>query len=228
MASTIIIDDGEIISATDYEKKAEEIKNRLDEDLFLSIDEDKTYDISYDKFGNKIKRKRTIKRNEVLPILTPIQVNSKLNEYLRIYKPLSSTEAQSIDDKEYLDALKHYMGLISYINQYVVFLPSKQTFCSFANITTPIYNDLLASAKYEQVFSSIEDYLIDANFTSAQSGLVDSKTIQNRLQTRNAGHNLIKNVDSITFIQNNNCSREEIDSKLKMFENMTKRIADKK
>ena len=59
----------------------------------------------------------------------------------------------------------------------------------------------------------------------AEAGLVDSKTTIAKLQTKNAGHNLVKNPESLTLIQNNNVVDEQkMDLLLSKFDGMTKKI----
>ena len=116
--------------------------------------------------------------------------------------------------RKFLFALKLYMHLISHINVYLAFLPSKQTFCSFANITSSIYNDLLQDVNYSAVFNSIVDYLVDANFTSSQAGIVDGKVTIAKLQTKDAGHNLIKSPESLVINNYNEIDKQQVNIKL--------------
>lgn len=212
MAKDIIFDGDTIINATDWEAKSKDIIERLDKELFDFIDEDELYNFRYSKDGDLLsKTKRQVKRGELKPTISPAQVTVKLNRYLRIYKPMTLEEAKTLDDSDYLEAYGYYLDIISHINQYVTFLGDKQSFSAFCNISTTVYNDLLTDAKYTQVFSSIEDGFVQSNFAVAEAGLIDSKTTIAKLQTKNAGHNLVKNPESLTIIQNNKINTSSID-----------------
>ena len=212
MPKDIIFDCDTIINATDWEAKSRDIIERLDKELFDFIDEDELYNFRYSKDGDLLsKTKRQVKRGELKPTISPAQVTVKLNRYLRIYKPMTLEEAKTLDDSDYLDAYGYYLDIISHINQYVTFLGDKQSFSAFCNISTTVYNDLMTDAKYTQVFSSIEDGFVQSNFAVAEEGLVDSKTTIAKLQTKNAGHNLVKNPESLTIIQNNKINTSSID-----------------
>lgn len=217
MSKKIYIEYDDSIDPMDYKAKLEYIIDVLEKEVFINAIEtsDKLEDLVNEE-NEKPQPRKAFKysKNEIMPTLTPMQVNAKLNELLRIYKPLSLEEAKKVGDINFLGALKWYMHLISHINVYLAFLPSKQTFCSFANITTYVYNELLQDVNFSQVFNSIEDYLIDANFTSSQAGIVDGKVTIAKLQTKDSGHNLIKSPESIVVNNYNNIDKQQVNLKL--------------
>ena len=218
------------INPMDYKAKLEYITQTMDAELFDQVEISKEKlekTIEQNPYLQRFQPKLYYGRNQIMPELTPMQVNAKLNELLRIFKPLTPTEAKNLPDTNYLDALKWYMQLISYLNKYITFLPSKQTFCAFANITTAIYNELLQDQNFSQVFNSIEDYLVDANFTSSQAGMVDNKTIISKLQMKDAGHNLIKSPEALTINNYNTIDKQQVNLQLERFRSMTKQITEK-
>lgn len=213
MSKELILEkDGRIVNSTDWKSKAEDVIAKLDTELFNEIYDDDLYDYKYDKDGNLTsKTKRRLKKGEMLPTISPAQVTAKLNRYLRVYRPMSLDEAMTLADTDYLEAYGYYLDVISHINKYVTFLGDKQSFSAFCNINTSVYNDLLAESGYSQVFSSIEDGFVQSNFAVAEAGLVDGRTTIAKLQTKNAGHNLVKNPESITLVQNNHINTSQID-----------------
>ena len=218
MSKPLIIECDNNIDPMDYKAKVEYIIDVMEQEVFANALETSDRLEAIAKGGeddNPVPRaKIKYSKYEIMPTLTPMQVNAKLNELLRIYKPLNLEQAKKVPDTQFLVALKWYMHLISHINIYLAFLPSKQTFCSFANITTSIYNDLLQDVNFSQVFNSIEDYLVDANFTSSQAGIVDSKTTIAKLQTKDMGHNLIKSPESIVVNNYNSIDKQQVNLKL--------------
>lgn len=221
MSKKLYVEYDDSIDPMDYKAKLAYIVDILEKEVFINAIEtsDKLEDLAKelsDDGNEKIAPRKAFKysKNEIMPTLTPMQVNAKLNELLRIYKPLNLEEAKKVGDINFLVALKWYMHLISHINVYLAFLPSKQTFCSFANITTYVYNELLQDVNFSQVFNSIEDYLIDANFTSSQAGIVDGKVTIAKLQTKDSGHNLIKSPESIVVNNYNNIDKQQVNLKL--------------
>ena len=217
MSKRIFVEYDNTIDPMDYKAKLEYIIDILEKEVFINANEtsDKLENLVNEE-NEKPQPRKAFKysKYEIMPTLTPMQVNAKLNELLRMYKPMNLEEAKKVKDTEFLVALKWYMHLISYINKYLAFLPSKQTFCSFANITSYIYNELLQDINYSAVFNSIEDYLVDANFTSSQAGIVDSKTTIAKLQTKDAGHNLVKSPESLVINNYNTIDKQQVNMKL--------------
>lgn len=218
MSKKLYLRTDDSIDPMDYKAKLEHIVNVLEIEIFANALEtsDKLEALTQTEEDEKPMPRKAFKysKNEIMPVLTPMQVNAKLNELLRVYKPMNLEQAKKIPDDKFLDALIWYMQLITHINKYLAFLPSKQTFCSFANITSSIYNDLLQDVNYSAVFNSIEDYLVDANFTSSQAGIVDGKVTIAKLQTKDAGHNLIKSPESLVINNYNEIDKQQVNIKL--------------
>ena len=223
MPKNIIIEDGQIINSNDWEGKSKKVIEALDKELFENIDMDDAYSYKYDKDGKLIaKTKRSVKRNEILPTISPAQVTTKLNRLLRIYKPMTLKEAMTLEDTEYLKAYGYYLDIIFYINKYTTFLGDKQTYSAFVNISTDTYNELLTDQRYCQVFASIEDGFVQSNFSVAQAGLIDNKTTIAKLETKGAGHSLIKSPEAVIINYNPKVDKTLINEKLNKFLSMTK------
>lgn len=235
MSKIINLDEnGQYVAPTDYKAKYEELVDKLQTELFDKVEE--MADQKLDKIDEKSSRGKSASysdvmsyaKNELQPILTPMMVTSRLNRYLRVFRPLNFDEAKNVEDTEYLEAFGYYCDLISYINDYLVYMPDKQTFCAFVNITTDIYNDLLSDPLHAQVFKSFEDSFVQTNFSAAQAGIVDTKTTLAKLQTKDAGHNLVKSPDSITVNQYNTIDKAAVNLQLDKFSSMVKSIEHKK
>lgn len=223
----VILDGERVVNATDYKAKSEEIIAQLHEQLFKDFTQENTTNEIMDKNGNLMQYKKKYSKNDIMPIIQPIKVTMLFNKLLRKYKPMTESEANTIDPEEYLDAFGYYSDIIAYINDYINFMPSKQTFSAFVNITSSTYNKLLTETRYAQVFGSIEDSMVDTNYYASQTGMVDSKTTLAKLETKDAGHNLVKSPDTVVFSPKVSFNTDELDKKLKYFDSMTKRIGDK-
>ncbi|MGN0960582.1 MAG: hypothetical protein ACI4PF_00115 [Christensenellales bacterium] len=224
MPKKIIIDDDQIVNSTDWEGKANKIIAKLGETLFNKLDEQQTIIDEETGETKPIKKANKFAKNMIKADLQPVQVTSKLNRLLRIYKPLSIIEARTIQDIEYLKAFGYYCDIISYINEYLVYMPDKQTFCAFINITTDIYNEFLGDPNYMQVFMSFEDSFNSTNFLAAQAGVVDGKVTITKLQTKDAGHNLVRNPEALTINNYNAIDKQQVNLKLEQWESMVSKI----
>ena len=200
----LIMDGDKIINATDWKAKSEDIIEKLNKQLFDKIEEEDTYDIKYSKEGVETSRtKKRVKKGEIMPLISATKVATLLNRLLRVYKPLTYKDALSIEPQEYLEANLYYLDIISHINDYIIFLPSKQSLSGFLSISVDTYNELLSNPAYSEVFKSFEDGFVDTNYMSAQSGVVDSRATMTKLSTRNAGHDLVRNLEFVKVSTNN-------------------------
>ena len=218
MAKEIIFDGGKVINSTDWEGKSKDIIAKLDAELFANIKEDDLYESHYSKEGDLLhKKKRKLGRGEIVPIISPAQVTVKLNRHLRVYRPMTTDEARSLEDIEYLDAYGYYLDIIAHINKYVTFLGDKQSFSAFCNITSDIYNEFLTDQHYSRVFASIEDSFVQSNFAVAEAGLVDGRTTIAKLQTKNAGHSLKRTDETVVYNVTNKINTSGIDAMYEKF-----------
>ena len=228
MPKEIIIENARIVNSTDWKAKSEYIIEQLNETLFKGLTLEDSYNITYDKFGNEVRKKKQVKKGDVMPDISAAQVTTKLNRLLRVYRPMTTAQAMTMEDTEFLEAYGYYLDIISHVNNYVTFIGDKQMFSAFCNITTDTYNELLTDPKYSQVFASIEDGFVQSNFSVAQAGLVDGKITVAKLQAKDAGHSLVKSPESITIVNNTKVDKVLVNQQLDKFLGMTKQIGGKK
>lgn len=217
MGKHYIIDGDNIIEPTDYEGKYNEVVAKLDE-LFGDLTQENTTQTNV--YGTQFKVQ--FRKNEIMPKLSPMQVSTKLNECLRLYRPLSLAEVRQLAPDNLQNAFVWFMKLTSYINQYLTFVTDKQMFCAFLGTTVAVYNDLLAEPAYGEILGGVEDYLISLNFTASQSGLTDTKMTMAKLQTNSQGHGLTKQIDSIPNVTINVLNKGKIDESLAKFKALTR------
>lgn len=212
MAKNYIIDNGNVIEPTDYEGKYHEVVENLEE-LFGELTQENTTQTN--TYGNQYKMQ--YRKNEIMPILTPMQVSTKLNESLRLYRPLSYAEVQRMTPDDLQNAFVWFMRLTSYINQYLTYVTDKQLFCAFVGTTVQVYNDLLQEPAFCEILNGVEDYLVSLNFTASQSGLTDRATTMAKLQTNAQGHGLTKQIDSVQNVTINMLDKGKVNESLAKF-----------
>lgn len=196
-----------------YTKRREMIQQELDERIFSNISDDDIYDRRYDKDGNETsKKKRTVKKNEVLPAVTASRVQSVLDSILILEEPMDLTTAKSVEPVEYRKACSEYFKLVDYINQYVPFRANKQTYCGFVGLLNDDFETLISDTYYGSTFKRIRDSFVGGAFVDASSGLYDTSAIIAESQTRGDGLNLIKNPEQINYSVNNTLNYTEMDS----------------
>lgn len=197
----------------DYVTRREAIQQELDDRIFSNISDDDIYDRRYDKDGNETsKKKRTVKKNEVSPIVTASRVQSVIDSILILEEPMDLTTAKSLEPAEYRKACSEYFKLVDYINQYVPFRANKQTYCGFVGLLNDDFETLISDTYYGSTFKRIRDSFVGGAFVDASSGLYDTSAIIAESQTRGDGLNLIKNPEQINYSVNNTLNYTEMDS----------------
>lgn len=197
----------------DYVARREAIQQELDERIFSNISDDDIYDRRYGKDGNVTsKKKRTVKKNEVSPIVTASRVQSVIDSILILEEPMDLTTAKSLEPAEYRKACSEYFKLVDYINQYVPFRANKQTYCGFVGLLNDDFETLISDTYYGSTFKRIRDSFVGGAFVDASSGLYDTSAIIAESQTRGDGLNLIKNPEQINYSVNNTLNYTEMDS----------------
>lgn len=214
MVDILLDNDGDLINhQTDYVARRETIQRELDERIFSNISDDDIYDRRYDKDGNETsKKKRTVKKNEVSPIVTASRVQSVIDSILILEEPMDLTTAKSVEPVEYRKACSEYFKLVDYINQYVPFRANKQTYCGFVGLLNDDFETLISDTYYGSTFKRIRDSFVGGAFVDASSGLYDTSAIIAESQTRGDGLNLIKNPEQINYSVNNTLNYTEMDS----------------
>lgn len=197
----------------DYVARRETIQQELDDRIFSNISDDDIYDRRYDKDGKVTSnKKRTVKKNEVSPIVTASRVQSVIDSILILEEPMDLTTAKSLEPAEYRKACSEYFKLVDYINQYVPFRANKQTYCGFVGLLNDDFETLISDTYYGSTFKRIRDSFVGGAFVDASSGLYDTSAIIAESQTRGDGLNLIKNPEQINYSVNNTLNYTEMDS----------------
>lgn len=214
MVDILLDNDGDLINhQTDYVARRETIQRELDERIFSNISDDDIYDRRYDKDGNETsKKKRTVKKNEVSPIVTASRVQSVIDSILILEEPMDLITAKSLEPAEYRKACSEYFKLVDYINRYVPFRANKQTYCGFVGLLNDDFETLISDTYYGSTFKRIRDSFVGGAFVDASSGLYDTSAIIAESQTRGDGLNLIKNPEQINYSVNNTLNYTEMDS----------------
>lgn len=225
MSKDVFFEDGDIINPIDYEQKYKDIIDELYNCLFAGLTTSKADKIVLDDNGNVIGGQKgtagqTFAKNAIMQELQPAQVAIVLNRLLRKYRPFSLADARKLAPEDYLNAYEWFCRLMEDINKYIVFIPDKQTYSAFVNITDDVYNELLIDQTFGPTFKSIDNGFVSTNFVGAQAGIVDSKTTIAKLQTRDAGHNLVKNPEAITVNNFQAIDKQQIAAQFERWKSM--------
>lgn len=122
------------------------------------------------------------------------KIKTKLNSLLRRYRTMPNIEALKMSDDEIFLICNEFIDLVCWLNETASYVPTKQDFCAYAQISVDCYNELLASGTDEQrlMMQNIESYLSDMQLDGAQGGVVKERSTEFRLTSKDFGHSIIK------------------------------------
>ena len=135
-----------------------------------------------------------------------MRVKNKLNSIMRKYKPMQNADALRMSDDDIFMLYGEFVDLIMYINENCDYIPSKQDFCAYSQISVDAYNDMLANGTEEQrlILREVENYLADLQLDGAQGGVVKERSTEFRLTSMDFGHSIVKkpNIEEAAKVMN--------------------------
>ena len=102
--------------------------------------------------------------------------------------------AQSLTKEQLMTVYTDFLDLVEWLQDYCVFAPSRQVFCTFAGIADSNYNWLLQYGTQEQkeIMDMINNYIIDISLEQAQQGNAKETTTKFRMQAKTIGHAVVE------------------------------------
>lgn len=191
----------EIIYPLDFKSKADKVIEEL-RDTVLNITENDAYT---DEARTK---KKTVKRNEIMPTVTPTLINCRLNRIFFAFAPIENPE--SIEPNAYILAYSEFSRIMEEINRFVVMNANKQLYCLFTGITTDDFNRLSIIPAFAPAFSRIITALSGQDFIGAESGLLESNAVITKMQAKDMGLNMRQTDETIIQIQQNKIDKVQV------------------
>ena len=126
----------------------------------------------------------------VLQTISPYTMKCELYRALAQFKAIDNTIANEATAEQIMRLFSDFLELVSWLNEFGTFIPSKQIFSAFSGISTTAYTYLMTDGDDEQkeAMFAIENFLIDMNMEAATNGIAKERTTEFRLRAKNAGH----------------------------------------
>lgn len=125
-----------------------------------------------------------------LRTISPYTMKCELYRALAQFKSIDNNIANEATADQIMQLFSDFLELVSWLNEFGTFIPSKQIFSAFSGISSTAYTYLITDGDEEQkeaVFA-IENFLIDMNMEAATNGIAKERTTEFRLRAKNAGH----------------------------------------
>jgi hypothetical protein len=125
-----------------------------------------------------------------LKTISPYTMKCELYRALAQFKAIDNSIANEATAEQIMRLFSDFLELVSWLNEFGTFIPSKQIFSAFSGISSTAYTYLMTDGDEEQkeAMFAIENFLIDMNMEAATNGIAKERTTEFRLRAKNAGH----------------------------------------
>ena len=129
-------------------------------------------------------------KKAVLQTISPYTMKCELYRALAQFKSIDNNIANEATAEQIMQLFSDFLELVSWLNEYGTFIPSKQIFSAFSGISSTAYTYLMTDGDDEQkeAMFAIENFLIDMNMEAATNGIAKERTTEFRLRAKNVGH----------------------------------------
>ena len=125
--------------------------------------------------------------------ISPYTMKCELYRALAQFKSIDNSIANEATAEQIMRLFSDFLELVSWLNEFGTFIPSKQIFSAFSGISPTAYSFLMADGTEDQreAISAVENFLVDMNMEAAQQGIAREATTKFRMQAKgSAGHSV--------------------------------------
>lgn len=129
----------------------------------------------------------------VLQTISPYTMKCELYRALAQFKSIDNSIANEATAEQIMRLFSDFLELVSWLNEYGTFIPSKQIFSAFSGISPTAYTYLMTDGDSEQreAILAVENFLVDMNMEAASQGMAKERTTEFRMKARgSAGHGI--------------------------------------
>ena len=122
--------------------------------------------------------------------ISPYTIKCEFYKVMSKFKMIDNSVANNATSEQIMMIFSDFLELVSWLNEFGTFIPSKQIFSAFSGISSTAYTYLMTDGDDEQkeAMFAIENFLIDMNMEAATNGIAKERTTEFRLRAKNAGH----------------------------------------
>lgn len=164
-----------------YELVKEALSNKL-------FDLNEKYELDYQ---NQLKNKA---KKPTRKSISTVQVKTMLFRACIDIGMVENNVAQALTREQLMAVYTDFLDLVEWLQDYCVFAPSRQVFCTFAGIADSNYNWLLQYGTQDQkeIMDMVNNYIIDISLEQAQQGNAKETTTKFRMQAKTIGHAVVE------------------------------------
>lgn len=156
------------------------------------------------------------------PKIDETQFSILLNDLMRNSRPMTYSETAVLTPDDVYLGFREFSRLITFLNEYLIFIPDKPLFCAYFGISTDTYKRMQEEQRLIDIMRYIEDYLQGIMTTASKNGLVKERSAIMQLTAKDGiGHNIVSASEQVV-VQNNTLKLDmrELEDKKKMYQNL--------
>lgn len=132
-------------------------------------------------------------RHARLKTVSSFTIKCELYKSLSQFSAIDNAIANNATSEQIMTVFSNFLELVSWLNEFGTFIPSKQVFSAFTGISPTAYAYLMTDGDSEQqeAILTVENFLVDMNMEAAANGIAKETTTKFRMQARgSAGHSI--------------------------------------
>jgi hypothetical protein len=132
-------------------------------------------------------------KKATMKTISPFTIRGEVYKACSQFKTIDNSIANNATAEQITQTFADFLELVSWLNEFGTFIPSKQLFSAFTGISSTAYTYLMTDGDSEQreAILAIENFLVDMNMEAATNGIAKEATTKFRLQARgSAGHSV--------------------------------------
>lgn len=125
--------------------------------------------------------------------ISPYTIKCELYKVLAQFKSIDNSIANEATAEQIMRLFSDFLELVSWLNEFGTFIPSKQIFSAFSGISSTAYTYLMTDGDSDQkeAILAVENFLVDMNMEAASQGMAKERTTEFRMKARgSAGHGI--------------------------------------
>jgi hypothetical protein len=126
-----------------------------------------------------------------LKVISPYTMKCQIYKALSQFKTIENNVANEATAEQIMQIFADFLELVSWLNEYGIFIPTKQIFSAFSGISPTAYTYLMTDGDEEQkeAILAVDNFLVDMQMEAASQGMAKERTTEFRMRARgSAGH----------------------------------------
>jgi hypothetical protein len=132
-------------------------------------------------------------KKPTLRTISPYSMKCELYKALSQFKTIENNVANNANAEQITQTFADFLELVSWLNEYGIFIPTKQIFSAFSGISPTAYTYLMTDGDSEQkeAILAVDNFLVDMQMEAASQGMAKERTTEFRMKARgSAGHGI--------------------------------------